>query len=169
MAGKKSSEYATLPAGAEVLWGKPEDEVSALKALVCCTGVGAMGAQGGFVDCTTLADTQKQYISDLPDGPDKSLTFLDNPADQSLTDFLNAAENRDVVKFYVWLPNGRTATSLIALAGWQMVEVKSPAGAPMQIEVKGKQNDIQWGFAATSPGGKKAKSAPAGASAAKNS
>lgn len=142
---KKASEYATLPAGSVVKWGMPADAAAALKPLESCTGVGAMGAQGGFVDCTTLLDTQKQYISDLPDGPDKTLTFIDDPASQSLTDLLNAAERREVIQFYVELPNGRTSTSLIALAGWQMADVKSPSNAPIQIEVKGKQNSIVWG------------------------
>lgn len=151
MTGKTSSEYATLPVGSVVKWGMPGDNAGALKPLKSCTGVGAMGLQGGFVDCTTLLDTQKQYISDLPDGPDKTLTFVDDPEDQNLTDFLNAAERREVVQFYVELPNGRTSTSVIALAGWQMAEIKAPASAVIQLEVKGKQNSITWGSKATTP------------------
>ncbi|EEB5699303.1 phage tail protein [Salmonella enterica] len=146
------AEYATLPAGTIVKWGMPADALSSLKPLASCTGVGAMGTQGGFVDCTTLADTQKQYISDLPDGADKTLTFLDNPEDQNLADFLNAAEKRQTVQFYVELPNKRTSISIIALAGWQMAEIAAPANTAIKIEVKGKQNAITWGTVAASGG-----------------
>ena len=151
MSGGSPSEYAKIPAGSIVKWGAIDAEVAALKLLENCTSVGAMGAQGGFVDCTTLGDTQKQYISDLPDGPEKTLVFIDNPDNKDFNDFLNAADKRQTVKFYVELPNGRTSMSIIALAGWQMSEVSSPASAPMKIEVKGKQNAITWGTTTPQP------------------
>jgi Phage tail tube protein family len=43
------------------------------------------------------------------------------------------------------LPNGRTATQILALSGWQLAEVSAPANEVIQVEVKGKQNNIVWG------------------------
>ncbi|MGG5928213.1 phage tail protein [Salmonella enterica] len=146
-----SSDYAKIPAGSIVKWGELNDTAIKFRPLPNCRGVGAMGNQGGFVDCTTLADTQKQYISDLPDGPEKTLLFIDHPGDESFTALLNAAEQRKTIQFYVELPNGRTSTSVIALAGWQMKEVAAPASEVIMIEVKGRQNAIVWGVVAPKP------------------
>ncbi|EJO2709727.1 phage tail protein [Salmonella enterica] len=151
MMSGSSPEYAKIPAGSIVKWGNTDDTAAKLKPLPNCRGVGAMGNQGGFVDCTTLADTQKQYISDLPDGPEKTLLFIDNPGDENFTALLNAAEQRETIQFYVELPNGRTSTSVIALAGWQMKEVAAPASEVIMIEVKGRQNAIKWGVATPNP------------------
>lgn len=68
MTGKSSPEYAILPAGVVTKWGAVGAEVSALKPLTNCKAIGATGLTGGFVDCTTLIDTNKQSVSDLPDG-----------------------------------------------------------------------------------------------------
>jgi hypothetical protein len=151
MAGEKSSpEYAMLPAGTIVKFGPSGSEVSAMKPLINCKALGATGQTGSFVDCTTLIDLNKQFISDLPEGPEKSLGFIDDPNNQDFADFLNAALNRETVQFYVELPNGRTANMILALSGWQMNEITAPASEVIQITVQGKQNNITWGTAATS-------------------
>lgn len=148
---KSSPEYAMLPAGTVVKWGKTDDEAATLQALVNCKALGATGATGSFVDCTTLIDTQKQFISDLPEGPEKSLGFVDDPTNTSFTAFLNAAEARETVQFYIELPNGRTATMIMALSGWQVNEITAPASEVIQITVNGKQNNITWGTKDDSP------------------
>ncbi|CAH0198406.1 hypothetical protein SRABI13_01664 [Erwinia aphidicola] len=102
------------------------------------------------MDCTTLIDTSKQFISDLPEGPEKSLGFIDDPSNENFAAFLNAAQNRETVQFYVELPNGRTANMILALSGWQMNEITAPASEVIQITVQGKQNNIVWGTEATS-------------------
>ncbi|MGG8223062.1 phage tail protein [Klebsiella aerogenes] len=148
-----SPEYAMLPAGTLTKWGKPGDALAALKPLDNCKALGAMGQTGGFVDCTTLKDKQKQSISELPDGPEKSLGFIDDPANVSFTALLNAAEARETIQLYVELPNKRTATMLLALSGWQMNEITAPASEVIQITVQGKQNSIVWGTAGADAGG----------------
>lgn len=65
-----------LPAGTIVKYGEPGAATSALKPLINCKALGAMGQTGGFVDCTTLLDKQKQSISDLPDGPESRWASL---------------------------------------------------------------------------------------------
>lgn len=81
MAGEKSSlEYAMLPAGTIVKFGEAGDTVDKMKALINCKALGATRLTGGFIDCTTLKDTNKQSISDLPEGPEKSLGLLMIPA-----------------------------------------------------------------------------------------
>lgn len=143
---KSSPEYAMLPAGTVVKWGASGDAVADMKPLINCKALGATGATGSFVDCTTLIDTQKQFISDLPEGPEKSLGFVDDPSNTSFTAFLNAAEKRQTVQFYVQLPNGRTATMIMALSGWQLNEINAPASDVIQVTVNGKQNNIDWGY-----------------------
>lgn len=150
MADKSSPEYAMLPAGTVVLWGRIGDAVADMQPLINCKALGATGATGSFVDCTTLIDKQKQFISDLPEGPEKSLGFVDDPSNTSFTAFINAAEQRQTVQFYIQLPNGRTATMVMALSGWQLNEITAPASDVIQITVNGKQNNIDWGY--TAPG-----------------
>lgn len=145
---KTSPEYAMLPAGTIVKFGEPGDAVAAMKALDNCKALGAMGQTGGFVDCTTLKDKQKQSVSDLPDGPEKSLGFIDDPSNTDFAALLNAAEARKTIQLYVELPNGRTSTALLALSGWQMNEITAPASEVIQITVQGKQNKITWGTVA---------------------
>ncbi|MGP0152179.1 phage tail protein [Pantoea ananatis] len=147
---KTSPEYAMLPAGTVVMWGAAGAAVSAMKPLINCKALGATGQTGGFVDCTTLIDKSKQFISDLPEGPEKSLGFVDDPSNTDFAAFLNAAQNRQTVQFYVELPNGRTANMVLALSGWQMNEITAPASEVIQITVQGKQNNIQWGVASGS-------------------
>lgn len=143
---KSSPEYAMLPAGTVVKWGQTGEDIADFQPLVNCKALGATGATGNFVDCTTLIDTQKQFLSDMPEGPEKSLGFVDDPSNTSFTDFLNAAEQRKTVQFYVELPNGRTATMIMALSGWQLNEITAPASEVIQVTVNGKQNNITWGY-----------------------
>jgi len=146
MADKSSPEYAMLPAGTIVKWGATGESLADFEDLVNCKALGATGATGSFVDCTTLIDTQKQFLSDMPEGPEKSLGFVDDPSNTSFTAFLNAAEQRQTVQFYIELPNGRTATMIMALSGWQLNEITAPASEVIQITVNGKQNNISWGY-----------------------
>ncbi|HBO25051.1 MAG TPA: phage tail protein [Providencia sp.] len=149
MAEQKSSpEYAMLPAGTIVKFGKPGDAVAVMKPLINCKSTGTTGLTGGFVDCTTLIDKTKQSISDLPDGQEKTLGFIDDPENVDFAAFLNAAQAREVVQFYVELPNKRTATMILALAGWEMNDIAAPANEVIQIAVKAKQNNLTWGVAA---------------------
>lgn len=142
---KSSPEYAMLPAGTVVKFGEVGAAVAALKPLINCKALGATGQTGGFVDCTTLLDKSKQSVSDLPEGPEKSLGFIDDPENEDFTAFLNAAEQRKTVQFYIELPNKRTASMILALSGWQMNEITAPASEVIQITVQGKQNNIKWG------------------------
>jgi len=148
MVDKTSPEYAMLPAGTVVKWGAIGAEIAAMKPLVNCRALGATGQTGSFVDCTTLIDTSKQFISDLPEGPEKSLGFVDDPTNEDFTAFLNAAERREAVQFYIELPNKRTANMVLSLSGWQMNEITAPASEVIQITVNGKQNGLVWGTAA---------------------
>lgn len=148
MADKTSPEYAMLPAGTIVKWGAVGAAAATLKALTNCKAVGEMGQTGSFVDCTTLIDTTKQFISDLPEGAEKSIGFIDDPANEDFAAFLTAADNRETVQFYVELPNGRTSTSILSLSGWKMNEITAPASEVIQITVQGKQNNNTWGAVA---------------------
>ncbi|MEQ1977294.1 phage tail protein [Xenorhabdus sp. SGI240] len=147
-----SPEYAVLPAGTVVKFGKPGDTVEKMRPLINCKALGATGLTGSFIDCTTLMDTNKQFISDMPEGPEKSLGFIDDPENTDFTTFLNAAEKRETVQFYIALPNKRTATMILALSGWEMNDINAPASEVIQITVKGKQNNLVWGIATTKTG-----------------
>lgn len=153
MSTKTSPEYSTLPAGTVVKFGAVGAAVTTMKALTNCRAIGATGQTGSFIDCTTLIDTSKQFISDLPEGPEKSLVFLDNPEDPDFSAFLTAAQKRETVQFYIELPNKRTATMILALSGWEMNEISAPANEVIQITVKGKQNTLTWGTKTTPPAG----------------
>lgn len=155
MSTKTSPEYATLPDNTVVKYGAVGAAVTAMKDLTNCKAIGATGQTGGFIDCTTLRDTSKQFISDLPEGPEKSLVFIDNPEDADFAAFLTAAQKRETVQFYIELPNGRTATMILALSGWETNEISAPSNEVIQITVKGKQNTLTWGTKTTPPGGGK--------------
>ncbi|MGL5488867.1 MAG: hypothetical protein ACRDC6_21640 [Shewanella sp.] len=146
----KSSQYAMLPAGTKVSWGTPEALDAALKPLPNCTAVGKQGVTSGFVDCSTLLDTQEQSIADLPKGPEKEFGFIDKPGDADFQAFLDAAAARQTVKVKIEMPNGRISNSLISLAGWEMADIQAPANKVISILVKGKQNDIQWSMKSAS-------------------
>ncbi|PHM59565.1 major tail shaft subunit [Xenorhabdus stockiae] len=94
-------------------------------------------------------DTNKQFISDMPEGPEKSLGFIDNPEDADFAAFLTAAEQHATVQLYIALPNKRTATMVLALSGWEMNDINAPASEVIQITVKGKQNNLVWGTTKT--------------------
>ena len=117
MPTKTSPEYATLPDNTVVKYGTIGAAVTAMKALTTCKAIGATGQTGGYIDCTTLLDTSKQFISDLPEGPEKSLVFIDNSEDTDFAAFLNKAQSRDTVQLYIKLPNKRTVTMILALSG----------------------------------------------------
>lgn len=153
MPTKTSPEYATLPDSTVVKYGPIGAAVTAMKALTNCRAIGATGQTGGYIDCTTLLDTSKQFISDLPEGPEKSLVFIDNPEDADFAAFLTAAQKRETVQFYIELPNGRTATMILALSGWETNEISAPSSEVIQITVKGKQNTLSWGTKTTPPSG----------------
>lgn len=153
MSTKTSPEYATLPDNTVVKYGAVGAAVTAMKDLTNCKAIGATGQTGGFIDCTTLRDTSKQFISDLPEGPEKSLVFIDNPEDPDFSAFLAAAQKRETVQFYIELPNKRTATMVLALSGWETNEISAPSSEVIQITVKGKQNTLNWGMKTTSSGG----------------
>ncbi|QBY42804.1 Phage tail tube protein family protein [Arsenophonus nasoniae] len=106
-----------------------------MKLLDTCRAIGATGLTGSFIDCTLL-DTNKQYIADLPEGPEKTLGFIDDPENEDFTEFLNLAQNRETVQLYIELPNKRTATMILALSGWEMNEISAPASEVIQITVK---------------------------------
>lgn len=149
MADKSSPEYAMLPAGTIVKWGKVGDLPTTLKPLENCKAIGATGLTGSFVDCTTLKDKNKQFISDMPEGPEKTLGFIDDPENADFAAFLNAAQARETVQFFIELPNKRTATMILALSGWEMADISAPASEVIQISVKGKQNNLTWGVVAS--------------------
>ncbi|PHI31033.1 hypothetical protein [Budvicia aquatica] len=144
---KSSPEYAMLPAGTEASWAALGSEV--FKLLANCKALGATGLTGGFVDCSTLIDKNKQSISDLPEGPEKDLGFIDDPTNEDFAAFLTAAENRETVQFKVRLPNKRIGTMILALSGWEMAEISAPASEVISITVKGKQNNLVWSVDAT--------------------
>lgn len=143
---KSSPEYAKLPAETIVKFGKPGDTVAEMKPLINCKALGATGLTGSFIDCTTLADKNKQSIADLPEGSEKTIGFIDDPENEDFTAFLNAAQNRETVQFYFALPNKRTATMILSLSGWEMNDISAPATEVIQITVKGKQNNLTWGI-----------------------
>lgn len=144
---KSSAEYAMLPAGTEVSFAALG--TTEFKLLANCKALGATGLTGGFIDCSTLIDKNKQSISDLPDGPEKDLGFIDDPTNEAFCEFLNAAENRETVQLKVKLPNKRIGTMILALSGWEMAEISAPASEVISITVKGKQNNLVWSIDAT--------------------
>lgn len=148
---KTSPEYAMLPAGTIVKFGKVGDTAEQMKPLVNCKALGATGQSGSFVNVTTLIDKNQQFISDLPEGPEKSLGFIDDPQNENFAAFLNAAENRETVQFYCELPNKRTATMILSLSGWELNDISAPANEAIQITVKGKQNNLVWGTSTVTP------------------
>ncbi|SPP31509.1 hypothetical protein ARAF_0638 [Arsenophonus endosymbiont of Aleurodicus floccissimus] len=148
---KTSSEYATLPTGTVVKFGKPSDSVETMKPLINCKASGATGLSGSFIDWTTLIDKNKQFIADLPEGPEKSIGFIDDLENENFTAFLNAAQKRETVQLYVELPNKRIATMVLSLSGWEMNDINAPASEVIQITVKGKQNNLTWGTVPQKP------------------
>ena len=59
--------YMKLPAGTRVLWGALDDDTADLKLLKDADSVGAVGRTSSFVEATRLIDTEKKFISDMPE------------------------------------------------------------------------------------------------------
>ncbi len=138
--------YMKLPSGTRFLWGAITAITADLKLIIDADGVGTVGKTAGFVEVTRLIDTDKKYISDMPEGEDKEFTFFDNPADSDLQALLAAAASGDSIKVRLEFPNGRWADMTIALSGWKQQEVTK--GEPMKVSVAGKQNGIERGYTA---------------------
>ncbi len=85
----------------------------------------------------------------MPEYLEKTLGFIDDPENADFAAFLNAAQARETVQFFIELPNKRTATMILALSGWEMADISAPASEVIQISVKGKQNNLTWGVVAS--------------------
>ena len=140
------STYAKLPAGTRVMFGAISDDTAALKLLKDADAVGVTGKTAGFVECTRLIDTERKYMSDLPEGPDKEFVFLDDPSDADLQALLTKAEAGETVKIRIEFPNNRWADMIVALGGWSQQELDK--SKPMYLVVAGKQNSINRGITA---------------------
>ena len=138
--------YMKLPSGTRVLWGAVDDETVALKLLKDADAVGSVGKVAGFVEATRLIDTEKKFISEMPEGEDKEFMFFDDPADIDLQALVSAAEAGGSVKIRIEFPNKRWADMIIVLAGWRQEEPTK--GEPLKIAVVGKQNGITRGITA---------------------
>lgn len=137
---KDPSQFAKLPAGTMVKWGPIGAAVADFKLLQNADSVGATGETGSFLDVTRLIDTEKKFMSDLAEGPDKEFAFIDDPDDADQEAFLTAAKNRQTVQVQIEFPNRRVALMVIVLSGWTMRELNK--GEPMKTVVTGKQNSI---------------------------
>jgi len=140
------STYAKLPAGTKMLYGAPTDETANLKLLKDANAVGVTGRTTGFTEAERLIDTERKYIADMPEGPDKEFVFLDDPTDADLQAFLDQAEATATVKVRLEYPNGRWADMVIVLGGWSHQELDK--SQPMYLVVNGKQNSIVRGYTA---------------------
>lgn len=140
------STYAKLPAGTRMLYGAIADETAALKLLKDANAVGVTGRTAGFVEADRLIDTERKYIADMPEGPDKEFVFLDDPTDADLQGFLDQADTNATVKIRLEFPNGRWADMIVVLGGWSHQELDK--GQPMYLVVNGKQNSIDRGYTA---------------------
>ncbi len=146
MAVAEPSTYARLPAGTRMLYGAIADETAALKLLKDANAVGVTGRTAGFVEADRLIDTERKYIADMPEGPDKEFVFLDDPTDSDLQAFLDQADTNATVKIRLEFPNGRWADMIVVLGGWSHQELDK--GQPMYLVVNGKQNSIDRGYTA---------------------
>ncbi|MFH4454450.1 phage tail protein [Vibrio alginolyticus] len=140
------STYAMLPAGTRVLYGAPADLTESLVLLKDANRVGITGRTNGFTEAERLIDTERKYISDMPEGPDKEYAFLDDPTDADLQAFLDQADDGATVKIRIEYPNGRWADTIVVLGGWSHQELDK--GKPMYLVVNGKQNSITRGYTA---------------------
>lgn len=146
MAVAEPSTYAKLPAGTRMLYGAIADETAALTLLKDANAVGVTGRTTGFVEAERLIDTERKYIADMPEGPDKEFVFLDDPTDADLQAFLDQADTNATVKIRLEFPNGRWAEMIVVLGGWSHQELDK--GQPMYLVVNGKQNSIDRGYTA---------------------
>lgn len=141
---KSPSEYATIPAGTRVLYGATGGTVAAAQLLQSAMGIGATGKKGTFMKVTRLIDTEAKYMSDMGEGEDKTLVFIDDPTDTAQEALLASADAKETKVFYMQFPNGRQAEIELVLNGWSLQAVDSPDGKVLQVEVYGKQNRIKW-------------------------
>ncbi len=141
------STYAKLPAGTRFLYGAVDDDATALKLLKDADAIGVTGKAASFVEATRLIDTERKYITDLPEGPDKEFVFLDDPSDADLLAFLAATDAKQTVKVRIEFPNTRWAEMIIVLGAWSLQELDK--SAPMKLVVSGKQNAIDRGITVT--------------------
>ncbi len=146
MAIADPSTYARLPAGTRMLYGAPTDPTENLKLLKDANAIGVTGRTNGFVEADRLIDTERKYIADMPEGPDKEYVLLDDPTDADLQGFLDQANANDTVKIRIEFTNGRWADSIVVLGGWSHQELDK--GQPMYLVVNGKQNSIDRGYTA---------------------
>ncbi len=143
MTEKVVSEYAVLPNGTitEFFTGPDPTDWTELTTI---EGIGQLGEVTGFSENTPLHSTRKQYITDLKDSDDKSLVFIDDPADKAQTDFLALAVLNSTVKMRITLPNKRINTCDLVLAGWRTEDIKSGDSKAIRIVVPAKQNSSEW-------------------------
>ncbi|MDM3290029.1 MULTISPECIES: phage tail protein [Citrobacter] len=141
---KSPSEYASLPAGTRVSYGAVGATLATAKLLQSATAIGATGNKGTFIDVTRLIDTEPKYMADMGEGEDKTLVFIDDPADAAQQALLASADAKETVVFFMQFPNRRLAEIQLVLAGWSMQTVDSPKGKVLQLEVYGKQNKLKW-------------------------
>lgn len=141
---KSPSEYASLPAGTRVLYGPTGGAVATAQLLQSAMGIGATGKKGAFLKVTRLIDIEPKYMSDMGEGEDKTLVFIDDTTDTAQEALLAAATDKATKVFYMQFPNGRQAEIELVLNGWSMQAVDSPDGKVLQVEVYGKQNRIKW-------------------------
>ncbi|KYN82211.1 hypothetical protein ATY36_13805 [Vibrio cidicii] len=142
-ATKDPSTYAKLPGGTRVLFGAVGAEVAALKLLKDANAIGVTGRTSGFVEADRLIDTERKYMADIPEGPDKEFLFLDDPSDPDLQDLLDKADANETVQIRIEFPNGRWANMNVVLGGWSHQELEK--SKPMYLAVSGKQNSITRG------------------------
>ncbi|MCA2455832.1 MULTISPECIES: hypothetical protein [Vibrio] len=140
------STYARLPAGTRMLYGATDDLTENLKLLKDANAVGITGRTTGFTEAPRLIDTERKYINDMPEGPDKEFAFLDDPTDADMQAFLDLADDNATVKVRLEYPNGRWADMIVVLGGWSHRELDQ--GQPMHLVVNGKQNSINRGYTA---------------------
>ncbi len=142
MTKKVVSEYAVLPNGTKVEWLKTPP--STFVELTTIEGIGQLGEVTGFSENTPLRSIRKQYITDLKDSEDKSLVFIDDPADVEQTAFLEEAAANKTVTLKMTLPNKRVNTCVLVLAGWRTEEIKSGDSKAIRVVVPAKQNSSDW-------------------------
>lgn len=133
---------ATIGAGSTVSFEDPDTPDTFLPLAEVRT-IGAIGEQGEFVETTPIAATTRTYIPGLKTPPDKEITGNDVPGDVNQEKFLALAKTMATVNMKVELSNGRMATFVLALSGWQINDVQG--GEAVQWTVYGKQSgDVTW-------------------------
>lgn len=141
---KSPAEYAVLPAGTRVSVGAPGGTLATAKLLQSAMAIGTTGVKGQFMEVSRLIDRDRKYMSDMAEGEDKTFVFLDDVDDTAQQGLLASADNKSTVVIFLEFPNRRVAEINVALSGWAMQSIDSPAGKVLQVEVYAKQNSIKW-------------------------